>query len=441
WVAKLKEFVQTRYAAELVAAANAHKSLPIDCTLLEMRHPELTALLRQDPPALFAIAEEAMKGVDLVDVEGNPVVVRLRFMSLPELTSVRDLRARHLGQFISTEGVVRRASEIRPEIKARTWQCPECEAKILMESIGAFAPKPFECPGNGIEPCGNRKSFKEVEKLMVDTRMITIEEPFELAEGDRPSQVAVALREDLVDTDGRRITEAGSRLRITGVLKEVPKDKFSSTKLDFFVEANHAQPTEVGWERVAISPEDEAMIRHLASQPDIYEQLIASMAPSLYGLQDVKESIIMQLFGGVPRTLKDKTKFRGDIHILLLGDPASGKCVTGDTLVALADGSLAPIRDIVESKVLDKTIDDGVYGTGSEQIFSLDPVSGASVIREADVFWKRRSPEFLYEVETVAGRKITVTPTHPFFLFGPAGTSTKQAQDLKANDILAVAVE
>ena len=49
------------------------------------------------------------------------------------------------------------------------------------------------------------------------------------------------------------------------------------------------------------------------------------MAPSLYGLMDVKESIILQLFGGVPRTLKDKTKFRGDIHILLLGDPASGK--------------------------------------------------------------------------------------------------------------------
>ncbi len=325
WVAKLKEFVQTRYAAELVAAANSHKSLPIDCTLLEMRHPELTALLRQEPAAMFAIAEEAMKGVDLVDVEGNPVVVRLRFSALPELTSVRDLRARHLGQFISTEGVVRRASEIRPEIKARTWQCPECEAKIMVESVGTFAPKPFACEGNGIEPCGNRKSFKEIEKIMVDTRMITIEEPFELAEGDRPSQVAVALREDLVDTEGRRITEAGSRLRITGVLKEVPKDKFSSTKLDFFVEANYAHPTEVGWERVAISPEDEAMIRHLAAQPDIYEQLIASMAPSLYGLQDVKESIIMQLFGGVPRTLKDKTRFRGDIHILLLGDPASGK--------------------------------------------------------------------------------------------------------------------
>lgn len=325
WIAKLKEFVQTRYAAELVSAANAHKSLAVDCTLLEMRHPELTALLRADPKALHEIAEEAMKAVDLVDVDGNAVAVRLRFFNLPELTSIRDLRARHIAQFISTEGTVRRASEIRPEIKSRIWQCPECEAKIEIESIGTFAPKPFECPGNGVEPCGNRKGFKEVEKTMVDTRMITIEEPFELTEGDRPSQVAVALREDLVDTDGRRITEAGSRLRITGVLKEVPKDKFSSTKLDFFIEADHAQPTEVGWERVDITPENEAVIRALAAQPDIYEQLIASMAPSLYGLTDIKESIILQLFGGVPRTLKDKTRFRGDIHILLLGDPASGK--------------------------------------------------------------------------------------------------------------------
>ncbi|HLD78322.1 MAG TPA: hypothetical protein VJB16_04815, partial [archaeon] len=107
WVAKLKEFVQTRYAAELVAAANAHRALPVDCTLLEMRHPELTALLRQDPNAMFEIAAEAMKGVDLVDVDGNPVVVRLRFFALHDLTSIRNLRARHIGQFISTEGTVR----------------------------------------------------------------------------------------------------------------------------------------------------------------------------------------------------------------------------------------------------------------------------------------------------------------------------------------------
>jgi len=70
---------------------------------------------------------------------------------------------------------------------------------------------------------------------------------------------------------------------------------------------------------------EEKEIKELAKNPKIYDLLIGSLAPSLYGLKEIKESIIMQLFGGVPKRLKDKTNIRGDIHVLLIGDPASGK--------------------------------------------------------------------------------------------------------------------
>ena len=67
------------------------------------------------------------------------------------------------------------------------------------------------------------------------------------------------------------------------------------------------------------------MVKELAKDPKIYEKLVKSLAPSLYGLKEIKESIILQLFGGVTKVLRDSVRFRGDIHILMIGDPSAGK--------------------------------------------------------------------------------------------------------------------
>jgi len=103
------------------------------------------------------------------------------------------------------------------------------------------------------------------------------------------------------------------------------RGKFNSSKLDFFLDANSIEMTEIGWEKVEISPEDEEKIKQLAADPDVYQKLVASMAPSIYGYPEIKESIVLQMFSGVPKVFKDHMKLRGEIHILMIGDPASGK--------------------------------------------------------------------------------------------------------------------
>jgi replicative DNA helicase Mcm len=160
---------------------------------------------------------------------------------------------------------------------------------------------------------------------MIDTRWVTIEEPFEITEGERPSQLTIFLKENLVSSELRNLTDPGNRIKVFGVLKDIPRGKSFSVKLDFYMDVNYVEPTELSYERLKISKEDEKEIIKLSKDPKIYEKLIASLAPSLYGMEEIKESIILQLFGGVPRTLRDNTNFRGDVHILLVGDPASGK--------------------------------------------------------------------------------------------------------------------
>ena len=312
FIAKFKEFLHEAYYTELVKAANNQKSVAIDFSVLDKSIPELSERLLEEPEKFFEITENAVKQIDL------PTPVNLRFFNLPDQTNIRDLRSKHLNKFIVVEGTVRKASEVRPEIVSATWKCTDCDDLTTVPAKNGFVSKPFKCN------CGNR-SFEQTNKEMIDTRWVVIEEPFELTEGEKPSQITVLLKEDLVSTEGRRFTDPGNRIRITGILRDVPKGKSWSAKLDIFHEANHVEAIDIGWHQLDISDNDKKEIKKISKRKDIYEILIDSLAPSLYGLREIKESIILQLFGGVPRHLKDGTHFRGDIHILLIGDPAAGK--------------------------------------------------------------------------------------------------------------------
>jgi replicative DNA helicase Mcm len=314
-VVKLKEFLHKKYYKDLVKAANEDGVAIVDMGAMDKYDPELVEYLLHWPDSFFKVAEEAVNQIDL------PAQAKVRFRNHPEMISISDLRSEHIGRFICTEGIVRKSSEIRPEIVAIEYECPQCGDRIMVERSGTFIGKPLKCE------CGNKikESFKQVGKKLIDTRWIVIEEPFELTEGEKPSQVTILMTEDLVAPAERRKSDAGNRLKITGVLRDVPKGKSWSVKLDFYLDSNHLEPTEIGWEKVKVTKKEEEEIRVLAKDKRIYEKLVGSLAPSLYGMTDIKEAVIMQLFGGCPIILKDTIKFRGDIHILLIGEPASGK--------------------------------------------------------------------------------------------------------------------
>ncbi|MCD6590953.1 MAG: minichromosome maintenance protein MCM [Candidatus Aenigmarchaeota archaeon] len=311
-LAKFGKFIEKIYKKELIKASNEGEPLVIDFTELDAFDTHLSEMLLEKPEEFFGLAYES-----LGDMVTNPVKLKIRNV---DRINIRDLRSKHIGKLICIEGIVRRASEVRPEIIETKWECSECGETFWHPRVTNIILKPLRCPN-----CKNKKDLKQIDKKMIDTRWITVEEPFELTEGDRPSQINVFLTEDLVTPEGRRLTDPGNRIKITGILKDIPKGKHYSVKLDFYLDANYVEPTESGWRHVEITPEDEKKIKEIAKDPNIYEKLIDSVAPSLYGMREIKEAVVLQMFGGVPRILKDGTKFRGDIHLLLIGDPSSGK--------------------------------------------------------------------------------------------------------------------
>lgn len=316
-VEALSEFFIEYYYDEIISASQAgKKSIEVDFSLLEKFDVALADYLLNSPEEVLELAEESLRKID------TATELKVRVFNFPEDRNIRirNLRAEHLGKLIVVDGIVKRASEIRPEVKEAVFTCLKCGNRIsILQTERAIQP-PQECD------CGNRK-FKLTDQKLFDARWVVIEEPYEIVSGERPSELTIYLKEDLTSPKMQNKTDPGNRIKVVGILKNLPRrvKGSRSRQMEIYLDANYVESVEVEWEELEITPEDERRIIEFSKDPELFQKLVASIAPSMYGMDDVKEAVLLQLFGAEPKILKDKTKVRGNIHILLIGDPASGK--------------------------------------------------------------------------------------------------------------------
>jgi replicative DNA helicase Mcm len=320
---KFSEFLRHQYYKELaVATTEDKKKLEIDFSLLDKFDPLLADEILQNPIDTFDMLSES---VDLIDLPQKKKI-NIRFLNIPESSEIRirNIRAEHIGKLLSVDGIVKRASEVRPEISEISFECPECGR--ILTVIQTEKDKTVRGPGRC--DCGCRRGFKQVDQKLYDARWLTIEEPFEITTGERPSEMMVYLKEDLTSPKMRSKTDPGNRIKVVGILKEIPRRTSRGQKtrqMEILLDANNIEAKEIEWDELTIDPEDEKKIIELAKDPHIYEKLVGSLAPTMYGMDDIKLAVILQLFGGEGKTLKDGTRVRGNIHVLLIGDPSAGK--------------------------------------------------------------------------------------------------------------------
>jgi replicative DNA helicase Mcm len=320
---KFSEFLRDNYYKELaLVVTEGKKSLNVDFSLVDKFDPELADAILEKPEETIEWLEESVEEIDLPQ-KGK---LNIRFFNTPDNTKVRirNIRAEHIGKLLCVDGIVKRASEVRPEVSEVVFECPDCSKKIIV--LQTEKEKTITLPGRC--DCGCRRGFKQIGQRLYDARWIAIEEPFEITTGERPSEIMVYLKQDLTSPRMRNRTDPGNRIKVTGILKEIPRRNERGKKtrqMEILLDANNVEGVEIEWEELDMDPEEEKKIKRLAKDPDIYDKLIASLAPSMYGMEDVKLAIMFQLFSGEPKLLKDGTKIRGNIHILLVGDPAAGK--------------------------------------------------------------------------------------------------------------------
>ncbi len=317
-----KEFFQNN-KKDIIRSVKNDQVVPLDFHQLSKFSPMLSEKLVETPEEIIALLEICLEEQGFL-----PKPPRIRFTSLPDSVKIKikEIRAKHLDQFITIEGIVRQASDVRPQVVNARFECPTCGAILSVLQIDRKFREPSRCS------CGRKGLFKLLSKEMVDAQRLVIEEsPDSLEGGEQPRRMNVFLKEDLVDPKMEDRTTPGSKVKIIGVLKEVPvplQQGSISTRFDLAIEANNAIPLEETFDDLEVNEKDEVEIKKIAEDPQAFERLTASIAPSVYGFKEVKQAILLQLFSGVKKKRSDGGNTRGDIHVLLVGDPGVAKSVT-----------------------------------------------------------------------------------------------------------------
>ena len=273
--------------------------------------------------------EETLSLTELaIDEFGLIENTKVRLINLPEghQMKVRNIRSRHLNELVVIEGIIRQASDVRPQVVNAKFECPSCGTVISVLQMERKFREPSRCS------CGRKGGFRLMSKEMVDTQRLVIEEsPESLSGGEQPKRINVFVKEDLVEPIMEEKTTPGSRIKIIGTLKEVPVPLPTgglSTRFELAIEANNLIPMEETFEELDIGEEDEKQILELSKDPEIFDKFKKSIIPSVWGYDEIKNSLVLQLFGGVKKIHADGQRSRGDMHILLIGDPGVAKSVT-----------------------------------------------------------------------------------------------------------------
>ena len=348
------------------------RSLNLDCTNLHVYDAELYRQLVAYPSEVIPLMDLSVHEIakdlhkeDLANVDGAlddlhvaEMEETLRCLQIKTFNlhkdqkkNMRDLNPTDIDQLVCIRGMVTRTTNVIPDLKAAFFRCSLC----------GYTPEPTTIDRNRIqEPtlCGNpecaaKMSFQLVHNRCTfsDKQQVRMQEtPDAIPEGETPHSVTLCTFDDLVD-----VTKPGDRIEVTGVYRAVPvrvstaqrgyksiyktyidvihvrKDKPNRMRNDTesgMGEHEHNVSYKEGDATVVQQETMQQRIEALAQSPDIYERLTASVAPSIWELDDIKKGILCLLFGGTNKevgTGPTQQRCRGEVNVLLVGDPGTSK--------------------------------------------------------------------------------------------------------------------
>jgi replicative DNA helicase Mcm len=312
-------------------ASNA-QSLVVDYIDFDSFNPSLAKQITHEPDEMLEAFNEAVLSI-LREIHPDYEQeirdkIRVRMGNYTVQKGLREINADLIDKLVSVSGMVVRSSEVKPLAKKVAYRCTNCNTVTEAQLKGLVLKKPQKCPA-----CSEKELEMDPEtSIFIDFQMVRLQElPEDLPAGQLPHYVEVTVMGDLVDQ-----CRPGDRIMLTGIIRIEQEQLAPQAKTSLFrlrMEGNNIEyiggragsKDTRSVERIMISAEDERQIRTIASKPDAYDKLIASFAPHIYGHETLKESILLLIVGSVTKKLEDGSTRRGDINVLMVGDPGTAK--------------------------------------------------------------------------------------------------------------------
>ncbi|CAM9349081.1 unnamed protein product [Ascophyllum nodosum] len=317
--------------------------LEVDLGHINEFRPQLLDMLTLKPveylPLFEEAAQEALKQLTTERPEGEPLPeIQIVVKSEQTPTGLRSIAADHVNKLLKVPGIIISATRIRAKATSVAAKCKTCGCLKHLPCVGPFggAVLPMSCDKNGQpsaegEDCGQQPYVVVPDEgIYVDQQTLKLQEsPEVVPTGEMPRNIIVVMDRNLVDkvSPGTRVAvmgiaslynSAAAKKQVGGVAIRTPYIQVVGVS----VESEGA-----GRASVSFTPAEEEKFLALARTPDIYEKMASSISPSISGdyTVDIKRALTCLLFGGSRKHLPDSTRLRGDINILLLGDPSTAK--------------------------------------------------------------------------------------------------------------------
>lgn len=325
--------------------------------LLAYKHTEkLYHQIVYYPQEIIAIMDQTVKdcmvslaidnGLENYLDEIESRLFKVRPYNVETKKGMRELNPNDIDKLVNIKGLVLRSTPIIPDMSIAFFKCNVCNHTQEVEIDRGVIQEPLRCPrvvcnsANSMVLIHNRCSFQ-------DRQVVKLQEtPDTVPDGQTPHSVSLCVYDELVDS-----CRAGDRIEVSGIFRSIPirpnpKQRTLKSLYKTYIDVVHIK--KVAKDRLGIdtstveqqllqnqmdtvedikkiSDEDLMKIKEISRRPDLYEVLSRSIAPSIYELDDIKKGILLQLFGGSNKTFKKGGRYRGDINILLCGDPSTSK--------------------------------------------------------------------------------------------------------------------
>ncbi len=393
---KLEQYVHQKEVLKELRrlTSSGHKSLVVEYKSLVEFNKQLADFMLDSPQEFLKNADEILERI--TKIPG----MRFRIKNIDKSVDVRHIRSVHIGKFIQVEGILTRASEVRPEIKIAVFKCRRCGEEVQREQLGEFLVEPLMCNNPNCGGKGKLNFDLVIENTQFrDWQSVRVQEPpAKLRGGRMPRHLDGIVRDDLVDKG-----VPGNHAIITGVLHAL-QSKFQKRGgqvdkvLRMILFVNNIDIQHKGVDESELTEEDEKKIEELVKDPWVSNKIIQSISPAITGHEDIKEAIALQLFGCDTVILTDDTRIRGDTHLLLTGDPG---CLVDDERIVLGNGAIVKL---------------GELGTEHLQPLNQQVLTGQGYRRAVAARFHVYRNQPILEVITESGKSIKGTFNHPLLV-------------------------
>jgi len=323
-----EDFLNSRYKKEMEKIRREYpklRSLYLDYSVINAygkKGHEFVDQLDQDPKRVLREIKDCILANHMIFPRENKGDITIRIVNVTRKKSIRSLTNDDVDTFVSIEGMVRKSTQKGSQrCMVAAFRCPVGHRTRIPQTIGQMK-EPDRCSSDG---CKNKRfEFVEADSEFKDVQKIRIQEfPEGLVGGDQPATIDVDILDDICNK-----VKPGDRVVVTGIVKRINKSSThqKSSGFNLYIECNSIEQMQIDFKDISYCDSDILEIQKIASDPEVYSLVSQSIAPAVIGNDRVKFALALQLFGGVVHRI-GQTRKRGDLHVLITGDPGIAKSV------------------------------------------------------------------------------------------------------------------